>query len=33
VVATLLEAGGAREVTVKSRQTGPLDRECDFSWS
>lgn len=33
VVATLLEAGGAREVKVKSHQTGPLDCECEFSWS
>jgi uncharacterized protein (TIGR02265 family) len=33
VVATLLEAGGAREVRVWGRQTGPLDCECDFSWN
>jgi uncharacterized protein (TIGR02265 family) len=32
VVATILEAGGARTVRVESRQTGPLDCECDFSW-
>jgi uncharacterized protein (TIGR02265 family) len=33
VLATLLEVGGAREVRVWGRQLGPLDAECEFSWS
>lgn len=33
VVSALLDVAGAREVKVVSRQTGPLDSECEFTWS
>lgn len=33
VLATLLEVGGAREVKVWGRPLGPLDAECEFTWS
>ena len=33
VLATLLETGGAHEVKVWGHQTGPLDCECEFTWS
>ncbi len=32
VVAAILEQAGAREVRISSRQTGPLDGLCEFSW-